>query len=241
VLGPHSDALRRRARVHRRRLGRNGLRWGRWGSDTLAAKRTINHEAQRQAKAINLRLSDFPNGWRASTPSSKDEANNEKTRKCFGVDYSKLTLIGDASSKDFAQGENATASSEAQITKTEADAKAGLQKLATGLEGDKPKDCLRKAIGSTPGYKVGDIDIGELRTTKPSGVDEARAWEIVIPIEVTSGAGKGLSVSAYADAVFLRKGNVVAQVSTGDVLSPLDETLRDHLVSTVAQRMTATT
>jgi hypothetical protein len=209
-------------------------------SDTLAAKRTISHQAQARAKAINLRLSDFPDGWRGSTPSSKDEASDAKTRKCFGIDYSKLTLIGDASSKDFAQGENATASSEAQITKTESDAKAGLQKLATGLEGDKPKDCLRKAIGSTPGYKVGDIDIGELRTTKPSGVDEARAWEIVIPIEVTSGAGKGLSVSAYADAFYLRKGNVVAHVNTGDVLSPLDETLRDHLVSTVAHRMMPT-
>ena len=109
------------------------------------------------------------------------------------------------------------------------------------MEGDKPNDCLRKAIGSTPGYKVGDIEIGELRTTKPAGVDEARAWEIVIPFEVTSGAGKGLAASAYADTFYLRKGNVVAHVNTGDVLSPLDQALRSHLVRTVAQRMAATT
>jgi len=37
--------------------------------------------------------------------------------------------------------------------------------------------------------------------------------------------------------VFLRKGNMVAQVSTSDVLSPLDDALRAHLVQTVARRM----
>lgn len=211
------------------------------GSNTLAAKRTISDEAQQQAKAINLKLADFPDGWRASTPSSEEQASQEKTRKCFGIDYSNLTLIGEASSKDFAKGDNATASSEVQITKTEEQAKAGLQKLATGLAGEKPKDCLSKAMGSTPGYKVGEIEVGELKTTKPQGVDEARAWEIVIPIEVTSGPGKGLSVSAYADAVYLREGNVVAHVSTGDVLSPLDEALRNHLVRTVARRMSEAT
>jgi len=207
-------------------------------SNTLAAKRSIKPQAQQQAKAINLKLADFPNGWRASTPSAEETKSNEKGRKCLGVDYSKVTLLADASSKDFAKGDNATASSEVQITKTEEQAKAGLQKLAAALAGEKVKDCLRKAIGSTPGYKVGEIDVGELKTSKPPGVDEGRAWEIVIPIEVTSGPSKGLSVSAYADGEFLRKGNIVAHVGTSDVLSPLDDALRAHLVRTVAQRMT---
>jgi hypothetical protein len=211
------------------------------GSDTQAAKRTITPEAQQQAKSINLKLADFPDGWRASTPSAEDAKSAEKTRKCLGADYSKVTLLGDASSKDFAQGENATASSEAQITKTEAQAKEGLQRVATSLAGAGAKDCFRKAIGSTPGYKVGDIEVGELKVTSPPNVDEARAWEVVIPVEVTPGTANGLAVSVYSDAVFLRKGNVVAQVSTSDVLSPLDDALRAHLVRTVARRMSEST
>jgi hypothetical protein len=38
------------------------------------------------------------------------------------------------------------------------------------------------------GYDVGDVDFGELSFTRPSGIDEARAWQALIPIEVTSGA-----------------------------------------------------
>lgn len=148
-----------------------------------------------------------------------------------------MTLIGDASSNDFAQGESAEASSEAQITKTADQAAAGIGKLKTGLGGPRTKDCLRDAIGDTPGAKVGDIDVGELKATPPANVDEGQAWEIVVPVELTSGATKGLSASVYIDVVFLRKDNIVGTVSTVDVLSPLDEPLRAHLVRTVARRM----
>jgi hypothetical protein len=201
-----------------------------------AAKREIAADAQEQAKAINLRLSDFPDGWRASTP-DEDTAGQKKFRKCIGADYSDVTLIGDASSKDFAQGESARASSRAGITKTAAQAADTMRRLATGLAEPGTKDCVRGAIGSTPGYKVGEIDVGELKATPPAGVDEGQAWEIVVPVEVTSGATKGLAASVYVDAVFLRKGNIVGSVSTVDVLSPLDDALRAHLVRTVARRM----
>jgi hypothetical protein len=201
-----------------------------------AAKREITADAQAQAKAINLRLSDFPDGWRASTP-DEDTAGEKKFRKCIGADDSDVTLIGDATSKDFAQGESAEASSEAQITKTADQAAAGMEKLKTGIGGPRTKDCLRDAIGDTPGAKVGEIEVGELKATPPTNVDEGQAWEIVVPVELTSGATKGLSASVYIDVVFLRKDNIVGTVSTVDVLSPLDETLRAHLVRTVARRM----
>lgn len=229
VLGPHPCASSSRSRFSCLLPGRPAVA----GEEVPTP--------QRQAKAINLKLSDFPDGWRASTPSAEENTNEARIRKCLGGDYSKLTLIGEASSKDFAKGENATASSEAQITKTEAQARAGLQKRAASLSGEKAKDCLRKEIGSTPGYKVGKIDVGELKTSKPPGVDEARAWEVVIPVEVTSGAAKGLSGSFYLDTVFMRKGNVVAHVETSDALSPLDDALRAHLVRTVAERMSEAT
>jgi hypothetical protein len=201
-----------------------------------AAKREIAADAQAKAKAINLRLSDFPDGWRASTP-DEDTAGEKKFRKCTGADYSDVTLIADASSKDFAQGESAEASSQAQITKTADEAAEGMRKQKRALGGPGTKDCLRDAIGDTPGAKVGDIDVGELKATPPANVDEGQAWEIVVPVELTSGATKGLSASVYIDVVFTRKDNIVGTVSTVDVLSPLDETLRAHLVRTVAGRM----
>lgn len=128
------------------------------GSDTRAAKHAISQNTQKQAESINLKLADFPDGWRASTPSD-DQASNKKFRKCIGVDLSKVTVTGDASSKDFAKGENATASSEAQITKTEEGATGAIEQIATGLSSTKSKDCFRDAIGSTPGFKVGEIEV----------------------------------------------------------------------------------
>jgi hypothetical protein len=207
-------------------------------SNSGAAKRTIAPDAQAQAKAINLRLSDFPDGWRASTP-DEDTAGQKKFRKCIGADYSGVTITGEATSKDFAQGESAEASSKGQITKTPAQAEDGMRQLATGLAAPGTKDCVRDAIGSTPGYKVGDIDVGKLKATPPANVDEAQAWEIVVPVEISSGATKGLSASVYIDLVYMRKDNIVGSVSTVDVLSPLDEALRAHLVRTVARRMSA--
>lgn len=201
-----------------------------------AAKREIAADAQAKAKAINLRLSDFPDGWRASTP-EEDTSGEKKFRKCIGADYSDVTLIADASSKDFAQGESAEASSQAQITKTPDEAADGMRKQKKALGGPRTKDCLRDAIGNTPGAKVGDIDVGELKATPPANVDEDQAWEIVVPVELTSGATKGLSASVYIDVVFLRKDNIVGTVSTVDVLSPLEDALRAHLVRTVASRM----
>jgi hypothetical protein len=206
------------------------------GSDTRAAKRAINRDAQQQAESINLRLSDFPDGWRAS-PSTSDAAAQKKFRKCIGVDLSTVTLTGDASSKDFAKGDNTSASSQAQISETASQAIDGMKRVSRGLSSAETKDCVRKFIGSTPGYKVGEIDVGELKVTPPPNVDSAKAWEILVPLEGTSGTANGLSVSVYDDIVYLRKGNIVANVATSDVFSPLDETLRAHLVRTVASRM----
>jgi hypothetical protein len=66
---------------------------GRGGdSNSGAAKRTIAPDAQAQAKAINLRLSDFPDGCRASTP-EEDTTGQSKFRKCIGADYSNVTHV----------------------------------------------------------------------------------------------------------------------------------------------------
>ena len=103
------------------------------------------------------------------------------------------------------------------------------------MSSTKSKDCFRDAIGSTPGFKVGEIEVGELKFTPPPNVDDARGksssqWKLR-PVQP-----RGCHL-VYADIVYLRKGNIVGSLTTSDVLSPLDDALRAHLVQTVARRM----
>jgi hypothetical protein len=207
-------------------------------SDTGAPKRNINADAQRRAKSMVLTLSDFPDGWRASAPKPEDVGGDAKFRKCLGVDFSSLNLTGDAKSRDFAMGDTTEASSEAQIAGSAAQAQKAFQQFASSMSRPKVKDCVKKLIPKSSDYKIGDIDVGELRMTLPSDVEKAKGWEIVVPFDVTSGAGKGISATAYIDLVALLKDDALATKDTSDVLTPFDSTLRDQLVKTVAGRMT---
>jgi hypothetical protein len=85
------------------------------------AKRSIQDGAQGRAEAMVLELSDFPNGWRAS-PHEEDKAGGDRLRECQGVDYSALTITGEADSKDFAAEGSTEASSSATVFADEAEA-----------------------------------------------------------------------------------------------------------------------
>lgn len=211
-------------------------------SDTGAAKETINADSQRRAKSMLLRLSDFPEGWRASAPDPVDKGVQANLRKCVGVDFSTKNVTGEATSRDFATGQTTDASSGATIVGSPAQAQDRFEQAAAIMSGSKVKDCATKLFqglfqGSAD-YKVGEVDVGELRITAPENVEKAKGWQIVIPLEVTSGASKGVSATAYIDLVTLLNNDALAQVSTLDVLTPFDPMLRDQLVKTVAARMT---
>lgn len=206
-----------------------------------AAKRAIEPNAQRRAKSIVLKLSDFPSGWRASARSPDDPGGSEKFRKCIGVNLSDTTLIGDAESREFAMEEDRSASSDAEILKSAAQAQQGLDRFSKGMADiARAEECLRglfkKALAD---FKVGEISVGELSFHRPADVDEAKAWETVIQVEPASGEGNGLSVPIYLDLTFLRKGDAVANVQTVDTFDPFDSELRDNLVQAVARRMSA--
>ena len=208
-------------------------------SDTLRAKRNISAAAQGQAKSMLLKLSDFPNGWRASA-AAKDAAGERKFRNCIGVDYSDLTIAGDATSKDFAIGDSTTANSEAQVFASPEQAGKGVRRFSQSMEGSGIRGCLKKFVAKeTPSdYTLGEIQVGDLRFTAPAGLDAAKAWQVEIPFEPKSGSS-GLSVSAFLDIVMLLKGVAVSQIQTTDAVTPLDPDLRDHLVQTVGGRMAA--
>jgi hypothetical protein len=211
-------------------------------SDTGAAKRTINADSQRRAKSMLLRLSDFPEGWRASASDPVDKGVQANLQKCVGVDFSTKNVTGKAASPDFGTGQWTDASSGATIVGSPAEAQQWFEQAAAIWRGSKVKDCVTKlfqgVFQGSADYKVGEADVGELPITAPQNVEKAQGWRIMIPLEATSGANKGISVPAYIDLVTLLNNDDLALVSTLDVLTPFDPTLRDQLVKTVAARMT---
>jgi hypothetical protein len=209
------------------------------GGDDTASEQAIEPEAQKRAESIVLKLADFPNGWRASTP--EDDGGQEEFNKCIGVDLSGLTKIGDADSQDFAtSGEPAQASSSAVIYKSDQQAEDAISESGAAMSGSAAEGCFQDFVEQTlkrgKGVKPGEVDVGELSFTPPD-VDEAKAWQIVILVEITSGAAEGLSPDVYIELVTLREGDMVASVRTQDVLTEFDPELRNQLVQTVADRM----
>ena len=126
------------------------------------------------------------------------------------------------------------------IFKSDQQAEDGMSEFTEGMSGSGAEDCFQdlveKALKGEKGFKLGEIDVGELSFTPPD-VDEAKAWQIVVPVEITSGVGEGLSANAYLERVLLREGDTVASVTTEDVLTEFDPELRNQLVQTVADRM----
>jgi hypothetical protein len=200
------------------------------------AERAIEDSAQARAEGVVLRLSDFPDGWRASSGEEEDDRADE-FRECIGVDYSTVTIIGEAQSDDFAQ-DSAEASSDVAVFETEAEATASFEELVGGMESEAVNECLQDFLEESvdPDVEVENVDLGELSFTPPSGVDDSRAWQLAI--EASSSEAEGLSATVYFDIIDLRAGDVVARVQVIDVLSPFDSDLRDELVAAVAGRMT---
>jgi hypothetical protein len=217
------------------------------GGSSGASTVEIDAAAQERAEAVVLQLSDFPTGWRASAAEEEDEDGAKKLRECIGVDYSGITRTGEADSQDFAQGSSMEASSSASVFADEDQASAWWDEYSRGMSSSGAEDCFQESVKDSlrhedqSGFKIGEVDVGQLSFTPPAGVDEAAAYQVVVPIEITSGEAKGLSPDAYIEYVLLREGDTAAVVQTSDVLTQFDPALRDQLVAAVAGRMTAPT
>ena len=221
--------------------------------EATASGIAIEPEAQQRAESINLTLADFPEGWRIAAAESDDDTGREVFNECIGVDQSGLTRIGDAESQDFfAQGGLAEqASSAVVIFDDEQQAGDAMSKYSEGFGGSAAEDCFQdvseramrtEGDGDNEGFfevvKFGEVDIGELSFTPPD-VDEARAWQIVIPLESTSGAGEGQELNWYLDLVLLREGDTTARLLTQKVETEFDRDLRDKLIQTLADDLHA--
>ncbi len=130
----------------------------------------------------------------------------------------------------------------------EQEAEDAMEQYSSGMNSTGVEDCLQEFVeqnvesGSAGGteFTVGEVDVGQFNVTPPN-VDESAAWQVVIPVEITSGVAQGLSPSVYLELVVLRDGDTVASVNTSDVLTEFDAELRDQLVQAVAGRMASAT
>jgi hypothetical protein len=210
------------------------------GGGAGEAKRSIAADAQQHAQAAVLQLSDFPDGWKATPAAEEDESSDDDLRECIGADYSALAITGEASSDDFSMGESAEVSSDATVFDSEDGAARAFEAFSAGMESESMNECMQKLIEQSAEtdveVEIGDVELGELSFTPPAGADDARAWQVAIPVEVTSGAGAGLSPTVFVDMVALREGDTIALVGAFDVLTPFDSELRDQLVAAVAGR-----
>lgn len=215
--------------------------------DDSASGRAIEPEAQERAESIGLKLTDFPDGWRASAPEADGEKAQARFRECIGVDFSELTIVGEAESPDFAK-DSAEAGSEVTIFEDDQQAEDGIKEYSDGIGGTAAEDCFRDLVedavreeGNDAEIKLGEIEIGELSFTPPENVDEGKAWQVEIPVVITSGVGQGFEPSVYTELVTLREGATVANLTTEDVLTEFDRALRDELVQALADRMSEST
>jgi hypothetical protein len=170
-----------------------------------------------------------------------DKGVQAKLRKCVGVDFSNKNVTGKATSRDFETGQTTDAFSGATIFGSPAQAQDRFEQEAAIMSGSKVEDCFTKLFqglfqGSAD-YKVGEVDVGELRITTPGNIEKAKGWQIAIPLELTSGASKGTSATEYTELVALLNKDALALVSTLAAVTPFDPMLRDQLVKTVAGRM----
>jgi hypothetical protein len=159
-----------------------------------------------------------------------------------------LTRIGDAQPQDFfshrraVEGGATQASSAVVIFDDEQQGEDAVSRYSESFGGSAAEDCFQDVIERDnegfEGFKLGEVDIGELSFTPPD-VDEAQAWQIVIPLEATSGVREGLEPNVYFELVLLREGDTTARLLTQDVLQEFDRELRDKLVRAVAGRMAA--
>jgi hypothetical protein len=175
--------------------------------------------------------------------SEGDEDDNEGRDEfwaCTGQDFSAFTIIGEADSGDFAMGETAEVSSEADIFESEQMAADALAEAAAGYESEEADTCATELIPdpSDDDFDFGAIQLDPVSFTPPTGLDEARAWQLVIPVEGASGTeSEGVTVTAYGDLVALRDGDAVVLLKALDVFSPFDPELRNQLAQSIAERM----
>lgn len=203
----------------------------------------LDARSSRRPRSINLKLSDFPSGWRAFAPEEL-ESGQPRSIKCWHPDSGVLTVLADARSQDFAIGEAAEANSTVMVFQDEGlafDAQTDFFAVMAPSDSEEClQDVVRKGVvktGAGGEIKVGEVDVIELVDMPPLSA-HSNAWGIVIPFEIISGAAKGSEQEVHLEVATLLRDDTVAWVTTQDVSAEFDrKKLRDKLVRAVVAHM----
>jgi len=181
------------------------------------------------ARALLLRLSDLPDGWRATQyrQDPVDKAINEQLAACLGRPSPETYTTVDLFSPDFSMG-NADVSSEATLVKTTDDFKAD----AAAVRGPRFAPCVKRALAkfAPQGVSVRSIVI------QPLPVASYGQFSIGYRATITL-TGQGQTPVIYDDEVFLGKGRIELSASFSDVGRPFDPGLRRALLAKLGVRL----
>jgi hypothetical protein len=191
-----------------------------------AAEQDIEPQGQERAQAIPLTLSDLPDGWQLH------EGGVGVIGECVEGDLSALTLIGAARGEYFQGSAVGRVTSAGQVFATEQMAVEELEILADQVEREHVERCITDLLGRHPDAPEIRADLRGIRVPPPSGVDEARAWQVAISYD-----DEEAPFTAYDQMVVLRDGSTTAFVLTWSFLTPFNPVLRNELLETVARRM----
>jgi hypothetical protein len=160
--------------------------------------RAVTFRQMLNSKPSLLKSSDFPEGWRASS-SGDDSAGKERFQQCADLDFSSLTLIGEAESKDFTEEGTATIttySSRGLVYESQGQAEKAIDGLTAATKNEALGKCIRSGLEKS-GEKDSNgerVEWGEVTVSKMSlmtlDVDETTGLRIVMPFETTDRRGR---------------------------------------------------
>jgi hypothetical protein len=184
------------------------------------------------ARTLLLRLSDLPDGWRATQHRQDlvEKAMNDQFAACAGRPRPDTYTTVDVFSPDFTMG-YAGVISEAQIVKTADDFEAD----AAAMRGPKFVPCAKRILAKyaprlAPGASVRSIVV------EPLPVTSYGQFSIGYRATITL-TGQGQTLRLYDDEVVLGKGRIELSASFSDAGQPFDPGLRRALLAKLGARL----
>lgn len=179
---------------------------------------------QAKARAIALRLSDFPTGWVAK-PNTNTSQDNPRCSN-YNPDQSDLIETGDVDSPDFARADGSFVSSSVGVFKTAAMAKTGYSRVARPqlascfgelfTKGAVPAKVELLHVGAVPFRRVGD---------------RSNAYRLTANVTL-----QGTTIPVAIDIVTFNRGRVDAAMIFLGIRNPLPKSFEQSLAVKVAAR-----
>jgi hypothetical protein len=189
-----------------------------------------------QLTAMLLQATDLPTGWTATAGTgagASDAKNQQKLTACTGSRNTYGDRVARADSNDFTQGTNEISSNAISFKST-----SDVDSDVAMLHSSKIDQCFTQLAASElsdaapSGAKVTSIKIhfAGRSSGQPDNVVANAAGSFDV-------SAQGQQATAYLNVAFVRGPQVEAEVQFVSVATPVDSTLRDQLVSKVAQRV----